>query len=281
MINSKILFQQLRKKITINEDEGEGEIKRMLYLLFEKEFGLSQTEIVTAKEIENVDEAQLEKYIDRINHHEPIQYILREALFFGRNFQVDSSVLIPRPETELLVSLVKDENLTTPTILDIGTGSGCIAISLALEVPTATIHALDISKDALSIAKGNAERLNANVHFIQLDILNKLPHIKNLDIIVSNPPYVMEKEKAAMNKNVLDFEPHIALFVADSDPLKFYKVIAEKAKQLLKPNGKIFVEINYQFGKEVAGLFLNYGFEFVETIKDMEGKLRVIKATLA
>jgi release factor glutamine methyltransferase len=278
MINSKTLFHQLQKKITLAEDQEE--IKSILYLLFEKEFGLSRTEILAEKEIKAIDTIALEKQIDQINNHEPIQYILGEADFFGRKFKVDSSVLIPRPETELLIHLIKEEKLNSPSILDIGTGSGCIAISLALEIPKATVYALDISEEALSISKENAIQLKANVNFFQIDILNQLPSLKNLDVIVSNPPYVTEKEKAAINKNVLDFEPHLALFVTDNDPLQFYQVIAEKSKQLLKSNGKIFVEINYQFGKEVAELFRDHGFEFVEIIKDMEGKDRVIKAVL-
>jgi release factor glutamine methyltransferase len=279
MINSKTLFHQLQKKITLNEEEGE--IKSILYLLFEKEFGLSRIEILTGKEIEDINEVQLKKYIERINHQEPIQYVLGEAYFFGRKFQVNRSVLVPRPETELIVSLVKDEKLLAPYVLDIGTGSGCIAISLALEISSATVHALDISEGALSIAKENAVRLNVNVDFIQVDILNQLPIFSNLDVIVSNPPYVMEKEKITTDKNVLDYEPHLALFVADHNPLQFYKVIADKGKQILKPNGKIFVEINCQFGKEVAKLFQDHGFKSVEIIKDMGGKDRVVKATLA
>jgi release factor glutamine methyltransferase len=278
MISSKTLFQQLRKKITLNEEEGE--IKSILYLLFEKEFGLSRTEILAGKEIENIDEAKLEKYVERINNHEPIHYILGEAYFFGRKFKVNPSVLIPRPETELLIQLIREEETNSPSILDIGTGSGCIAISLALEIPTAAVHALDISEVALSIAKENAKQLNSSVNFLQHDILNQTPLLANLDVIVSNPPYITEKEKGAMNINVLNHEPHLALFVPDSDPLKFYKAIAEKSLSLLKPQGKIFVEINHQFGKEVEELFRDHGFEFVEIIKDMEGKDRVVKATL-
>jgi release factor glutamine methyltransferase len=274
MINSKTLFHQLQKKITLNEEEGE--IKSMLYLLFEKEFGLSRTEILTEKKIESIDETQLERHIARINNHEPIQYILGEADFLGRKFQVNPSVLIPRPETELLIQLIKEEKLNEPTILDIGTGSGCIAISLALEIPTATVNALDISEEALSIAKENAKRLNTSVNFLQHDILNQTPLLTNLDVIVSNPPYVTEKEKGAMNKNVLNHEPHLALFVPDNDPLKFYKVSAEKSLSLLKPQGKIFVEINQQFGKEVAAIFSGFGYR-TEIIKDMEGKDRVVR----
>jgi release factor glutamine methyltransferase len=278
MISSKKLFQLLQKKITFNEEEGE--IKSILYLLFEKEFGLSRTEILAEKEIENIDEAQLEKQIARINNYEPIQYILGEAGFFGRKFLVNQSVLIPRPETELFIQLIKEEKLNAPAILDIGTGSGCIAISLALEIPTATVHALDISEEALSIAKENAKQLNAPVNFLQHDILNQTPLLTNLDVIVSNPPYVTEKEKGAMNKNVLNHEPHLALFVPDDDPLKFYKAIAEKSLSLLKPQGKIFVEINQQFGKEVAAVFESLGYK-TKIIKDMEGKDRLVRGVRA
>lgn len=277
MTNSKILFHQLQKKITLAEDQEE--IKSILYLLLEKEFGLSRTEILAEKEIKAIDTIALEKQIERINQHEPIQYILGEAYFFGRNFLVNPAVLIPRPETELLIRLIKDEKLTAPSILDIGTGSGCIAVSLALEVPSATVHALDISDKALSIAKENAKQLRACVNFLQLDILTQSPSLTNLDVIVSNPPYVMEKEKGQMSKNVVDHEPHLALFVTDNNPLQFYQVIAEKGRQLLKPNGKIFVEINQQFGKEVAELFKSLGYK-TEIIKDMEGKDRVVKALL-
>jgi release factor glutamine methyltransferase len=278
MINSKTLFHQLQKKITLAEDQEE--VKSILYLLFEKEFGLNRTEILAEKEIKTTDANALEKQIQRINNHEPIQYILGEADFFGRRFNVNSSVLIPRPETELIIQLVKEEKFDSLTILDIGTGSGCIAISLALEIPSAIVHALDISEGALSIAKENAKRLNTSVNFLQHDILSQIPLLKNLDVIVSNPPYVTEKEKGAMNKNVLNYEPHLALFVPDSDPLKFYKVIAEKSLSLLKPQGKIFVEINQQFGKEVAAVFGSLGYK-TEIIKDMEGKDRVVRGVRA
>jgi release factor glutamine methyltransferase len=278
MISSKTLFHQLQKKITLNEEEGE--IKSMLYLLLEKEFGLSHTEMLAGKEIENIDETQFEKQIARINNHEPIQYILGEADFFGRKFFVNPFVLIPRPETELLIQLIKEEKFSSLAILDIGTGSGCIAISLALEMPTAIVHSLDVSEQALSTAKENAKRLNSSVNFLQLDILDQTPLLTNLDVIVSNPPYVTEKEKDSMNKNVLNHEPHLALFVPDNDPLKFYKVIAEKSLSLLKPQGKIFVEINQQFGKEVAVIFSTLGYK-TEIIKDIEGKDRVVKGVRA
>ncbi len=274
MINSKTLFNQLQKQIFIDEDQEE--IKSILYLLFEKEFGLSRTEILAEKEITG-NEKRFEEVIQRINNHEPIQYILGGAYFFGRNFFVNPSVLIPRPETELLVQLIKNEKLFALTILDIGTGSGCIAVSLALEIPSATVHALDVSDQALSVAKENAKRLSASVNFLQLDILTQSPSLTELDVIVSNPPYVMEKEKSEMNKNVLNYEPHLALFVTDDNPLQFYQVIAKKGKQLLKTNGKVFMEINPRFGKEVAALFNSFGYK-TEIIKDMEDKDRVVKA---
>jgi release factor glutamine methyltransferase len=271
--NSKIVYQHLIKNITINENVDEI---RAIALLLTEYLGASRSEILAEKEIA-IDQEKINALVARINQYEPIQYILGEAFFFGRKFNVNRSVLIPRPDTELLVQLILEEKITSPTILDIGTGSGCIPISLSLEIPTAHVHALDISEEALSIARANAKNLSVHVNFFQLNILHQTPSLSNLDVIVSNPPYVMHKEKSAMSKNVIDYEPHLALFVEDNDPLQFYKVIAERNKYLLKSNGSIFVEINPQFGKEVAALFQDQGFK-TEIIKDMEGKDRVVKA---
>jgi release factor glutamine methyltransferase len=271
--NSKIVYQHLIKNITINENADEI---RAIALLLMDHFGASRSEVLAEKEIE-IDFGKINEMVARINQYEPIQYILGEAYFFGRKFNVNRSVLIPRPETELLVQLIVEEKITSPIMLDIGTGSGCIPISLALEIPSAQVHALDISEGALSIAKANAKNLSTHVSFFQLDILKETPALSELDVIVSNPPYVTHKEKSAMNKNVLDYEPHLALFVEDNDPLQFYKVIAERSKYLLKRNGSIFVEINPQFGKEVAVLFQDQDFK-TKIIKDMEGKDRVVKA---
>jgi release factor glutamine methyltransferase len=271
--NSKIVYQHLIKNITINENADEI---RAIALLLMEYLGASRSEVLAEKEIA-IDQEKINTLIARINHYEPIQYILGEAFFFGRKFNVDRSVLIPRPETELLVQLIVEAKITSPTILDIGTGSGCIPISLALEIPSAQVHALDVSKDALSIAKENAIRLQAKVNLIQLDILHETPSLSELDVIVSNPPYVMYKEKSAMSKNVIDYEPQLALFVEDNDPLQFYKVIAQKSNYLLKRSGCVFVEINPLFGNEIVALFKDQGF-ICQIIKDMEGKDRVVKA---
>ncbi len=277
MTNSKTLFHQLQKEIQLSEEPDE--IKSILYLLFKKEFGLTRTDILAEKNIDILDATRLASLVHRINQSEPIQYILEEAEFFGRKYWVNSSVLIPRPETELLVSLVKEEKLHPASILDIGTGSGCIALSLAMEIPSAQVHALDISDKALAVAQQNASRLNATIHLFQCDILNEIPSLINLDVIVSNPPYVMEQEKNQMNKNVLDFEPRQALFVPDHDPLVFYKAIAKNGKELLRPKGMLFTEINARLSKETNALFQELGYH-TTIFRDMEGKDRIVKAVL-
>ncbi len=277
MTNSKTLFHHLQKQIRLNEEPDE--IKSILYLLFKKEFGFTRTDILAEKDIDLLDATRIDLLIHRINQSEPIQYILEEAEFFGRKFLVNDSVLIPRPETELIVSLVKEERLRQPILLDIGTGSGCIALSLAMEIPSAQVHALDISEKALAVAQQNASRLNTTIHLFQCDILNEMPSLINLDMIVSNPPYVMEQEKIHMNKNVLDFEPSQALFVPDDDPLVFYKAIAKKGKELLRAKGMLFTEINTRLSNETNALFQELGYH-TTIFKDMEGKNRVVKAVL-
>jgi release factor glutamine methyltransferase len=271
--NSKIVYQQLIERITINESVDEI---RAIALLLMDHFGTSRSDIMAGKEIEVTTEA-LNEIVARINRDEPIQYILGEAYFFGRKFRVNRSVLIPRPETELLVQLIIEEKIKSPAVLDIGTGSGCIPISVVLEIPSSTVYALDVSKEALSVATENSMKLNASVHFFQIDILKQTPPLSDLDIIMSNPPYVTKKEKSSIAKNVLSYEPHLALFVPNEDPLLFYKAIAEKSKHLLKQTGKVFVEINPLYGKETVALFQQHGFS-AKVIKDMEGKDRVVKA---
>jgi release factor glutamine methyltransferase len=277
MINSKTLFQQLTQQIHLAEDPDE--IKSIVYLLFEKEFGLRRTDVMAEKEIPFIDQERVSTLLQRINSEEPIQYILEEAEFYSRRFYVNSSVLIPRPETELIIQLAQAEKVRPSSILDIGTGSGCIAITLALEFPSCRVHALDISNDALTIARTNAEALKAIVHFFESDILTQTLALSNLDLIVSNPPYVMDKEREQMSRNVLTYEPSLALFVADSDPLVFYKTIALKGKQMLRPKGVILVEINEQLGNETSQLFQQAGFD-TEIVSDINGKDRVIRAEL-
>ncbi len=278
MTNSKELFNELVNQVRL--DETRDEICSIIYLLLENKFGLTKVEVMTGKEIEPVKLDYFNDIIQRINRHEPIQYVLGKAEFYGRAFAVDGSVLIPRPETELLIRAVLKEKKFSPTILDIGTGSGCIAITLAVEIPSSEVYAIDISEEALTVAQQNAKNLKAKVNFSKFDILanEKLEHW--FDIIVSNPPYIAEREKKEMNSNVLDFEPPLALFVTDKDPLVFYKVIARRGKSLLKPGGKIFVEINERFGKELKQHFRNEGYGNVSIEKDINNKDRILMAEL-
>ncbi|MFN7259859.1 MAG: peptide chain release factor N(5)-glutamine methyltransferase [Cyclobacteriaceae bacterium] len=277
MINSKTLFQQLIQQIHLAEDPDE--VKSILYLLFEKEFGLRRTDVLAEKEIPFIDRERIGTLLQRINSEEPIQYILEEAEFYNRRFYVNSSVLIPRPETELIIQLIKAEMVQPSSILDVGTGSGCIAITLALEFPMCHVHAIDISEKALAVARTNSELLKADVHFLYCDILTQTPDLSSLDLIVSNPPYVMEKERIQMSRNVVAYEPELALFVPDSEPLVFYKAIALKGKQLLRPKGIVLVEINEKLGEETNHLFQQAGYT-TKIVTDINGKDRVIRAEL-
>lgn len=219
--------------------------------------------------------------IERLLADEPIQHILGKSFFYEHYFEVGSGALIPRPETEELVDLIiKDySQIAGLNILDIGTGTGCIAISLALAMNSPQVVGLDKSKAALSIAKKNALTLNARVDFKEVDILNLDLDLPNdLDIIVSNPPYIRESEAATMERNVLDFEPHEALFVADNDALIFYKRISEFAFQSLKVGGYLYFEINEHLGQETLEEVVKAGFEKAVLIKDMQGKDRMVKA---
>jgi release factor glutamine methyltransferase len=204
---------------------------------------------------------------------------LGEAHFFGRSFRVNPNVLIPRPETEELILTTKKylANKQNPKILDIGTGSGCIPVTLALEIKNSEIFATDISEAALKTASENASLLRANVNFIRHDILREKLPFTELDLIVSNPPYITEREKAGMEKNVLDHEPGIALFVPDENPLLFYNAIASKAFAALATGGLLLTEINELFGNETAKVFFENGFDQIEILKDINGKNRIVK----
>jgi release factor glutamine methyltransferase len=223
----------------------------------------------------------LKDAVKRINDHEPVQYVFGETEFFGRTFKVNPSVLIPRPETEELVSLVKDHfnerNIAAPRILDIGTGSGCISVTLALEFPAATLFASDVSKEALDTAAQNAATLKASVNFFNSDILTNEVPLKELDAIVSNPPYIPLSERGAMKNNVTRFEPSLALFVSDDDPMIFYKAISIKAFGVLRPGGLIALEINERLGSDVVSVLTQAGFHSVQTVKDLFRKERIVK----
>lgn len=281
---SNILFNQVKTRLS--DLFGENEATSITFLLFEKIFEFKRADVLAGKSLKLFNKycfEELESFIQRLLDHEPIQYILQEAYFYNWTFFVSPSVLIPRPETEELVDMILKENtfLPSPKILDIGTGSGCIAITLAKERPDAEVHALDISKEALDVARQNAQKLSAKVYFSQADILSGYLEAGGFDILVSNPPYVLQKEKSTMATHVLEHEPHRALFVPDHDPLKFYKAILDFSKSKLKPNGKIYFEINEKYPTETIQLMESHGFINAEVISDLNGKSRMAKGVKA
>jgi len=283
MNNSKALFQDFTTRLGPAEDPDE--VYAIGLLVFEHLYGLSRTAIMAGQLIDDPQPEQLDTIITRLRAHEPVQYILGEAQFYGRTYKVDPAVLIPRPETEELVqhfiNFVRDINHSPCTLLDIGTGSGCIPITLAPELAQARVYATDVSADALTVARKNAGRLQAEVTFFEHDILTQPLLVQHLNVIVSNPPYITLKEKTSMNTNVLAYEPHLALFVDHDDPLLFYKAITQKARTGLRPGGMLAFEINAGFGPEVADLLRTDGFTNVAIVNDLQGKQRIVKGFLA
>ncbi len=276
--NSKELFRQMVSDITIREEKGE--VESIVYLVMHSIFGLRREHIMVGKEV-TYDDADLADIVRQINANIPVQYILQESEFFGRLFFVDKSVLIPRPETELLVREVLEHARRQSSdlrILDVGTGSGCISVTLACELPGSTVIATDISNAAIEVAHKNGLTFNTYIDFYLSDALvDELP-VADLDVVVSNPPYIASSEATTMSANVLENEPHIALFVPDNDPLIFYRAIADRATRGMKKGGAVFVEINERFGKEVAEIFSRHGFSDVQIIKDIDGKDRIVRA---
>ena len=260
---------------------AKSEIESLIFLIFEKLKGYSRTQFLLANEEQLSDDDQIEvdKIIARLKTHEPIQYILGMTEFYGLPFHTVPGVLIPRPETEELVQWIIQENkLTNPVILDIGTGTGCIAISLQKNIPQSTVVACDISPVCLETAKRNSELNSAEVSVYKYDILIEIPEFEfpELDIIVSNPPYIRETEKSLMEKNVLEYEPELALFVADEKPLIFYERIADFSRIHLKNQGRLFFEINEAFGPECCAMLQEKGFSEIVLKKDIHGKDRMI-----
>ena len=223
-------------------------------------------------------ETLLDNAIERLKKQEPIQYILGYSDFCGLRFKVTPATLIPRPETSELVEWIASEAAGRESILDIGTGSGCIAVSLAHKMPQSKVTAWDISHEALAIAAENSKANGCVVTFEQVDILAYEPTGEQFDIIVSNPPYIKENEKEAMHANVLDWEPHTALFVPNNDPLLFYRTIAEKGLTLLKPGGSLYFEINRAHGKDTVDMLAALGYTSIELRKDFADNDRMIRA---
>lgn len=260
------------------------EIKSMLTIVAYEVLGLSRVDLVL-KDNESLSEAQivqLNNVLSQLQQEIPIQYIFEKAYFYGYEFKVSPATLIPRRETEELVEWVLSEMNRQPEkkwrVLDIGTGTGCIPISIKKEFPLAEIFAMDISTGALKIAKENAEKLNASVIFIEQNILSTT-QLDSYDIIISNPPYVRNLEKAEIKKNVLDYEPHLALFVEDNDPLIFYRKITQLAQKSLTENGLLFFEINQYLGEEMQQMVAEY-FKTIELRKDLQGNDRMMKCSV-
>ncbi|KEO73367.1 peptide chain release factor N(5)-glutamine methyltransferase [Anditalea andensis] len=258
---------------------SEQEANSITFWLLEQYLGATRKDILVNKYYD-LGESAIEGAFQKVLTGVPIQQVLGWAPFYGREFNINPQVLIPRNETEELVHfIIQETKLSEPRILDIGTGSGCIPITLALEIPDAKLFAVDISPGAIKVAKENALLLKAAVQFYQLDILSEDLPFQDLDLIISNPPYVRESEKKLMHRNVLDHEPHLALFVTDEDPLLFYREISKKAIGSLKTGGKLYFEINEAFVEETRQTMENLGFKNVKALQDLNGKFRIVSGS--
>lgn len=306
----KIASNKIKDIIRFFRDElkdsyENDELESIIAFCFEFYLKLSRAEIALKSE-NTVSESELLKFnfaIKELKKHKPVQYILGEADFYRLKLKVNEYVLIPRPETEELVHLIINDCKYTPSpleragvrsILDIGTGSGCIPIALKKNITSAKVRAIDISEKALEVARQNAKNNDAEIDFILGDILNPKLIVtlsssdsyrdegqpSSFDIIVSNPPYICVSEKASMNKNVLEYEPHLSLFVENNDPLLFYKAICDFALIHLKKNGKIYFEINQSLSSETKNLLENKGFKNVELIKDLSNNYRILRGNI-
>lgn len=269
---------------TLTATLGAGEARATSRLLMEDVAGFTPKKLFTdgRRELEPETVESLRRMASRIAGGEPPQYVTGSALFMGMKLDVTPAVLIPRPETEGLVDLITDDyrGRNDLRVMDIGTGSGCIAIALARALPFARVDAVDISPDALEVAERNSRRLSARVNFGIMDILNEqVPAVPSFNIIVSNPPYIAEREKADMDSRVLDHEPAEALFVPDSDPLLFYRAIARYGAGALVPGGRLYFEINPLFASELQKMLADEGYIDIEMRRDYVGKLRFARAS--
>ncbi len=284
-MNIKQAYQQLLLQLsTIYENREAANIANWVieYITKQNKINriLHRDMLISEKQL-----AELELYTTQLLQHQPVQYVLQEAWFFGLHFFVNEHVLIPRPETEELVkwtlNSLQENNLKEKKVLEIGTGSGCISIALKKNNPNLQITSIDISAEALVVAKQNASSLLSTITFKEINFLieSNWDKLEKYHIIISNPPYIKESEKATINKNVIAYEPHVALFVLDTDALIFYKKIAAFGKQHLLPNGKIFVEINEELGKETQEVFEQTGYT-TQLRKDLQGKERMLMAII-
>ena len=278
------MFRTLRTRLAAVYPDGEAQA--IVFLVLEKLFGLSRTDVLMGglERLTAEQTAELEQVMLRLERGEPVQYVLGEADFDGMTLGVAPGVLIPRPETEELVEWIAEdfEGAKHLRILDVGTGSGCIALSLARRFTDASVTAWDISDDALRIASANAEKLGLDVEFKKRDALCTEvaeADVANYDIIVSNPPYICEKERADMDNNVLQHEPETALFVPDNDPLLFYRAISDLAQKMLRSGGGLYFEINREYGKETAEMMSEMGLGSEEMRKDFMENDRMVKGT--
>ena len=277
-------YQELWRRLAQVYDEGEA--KAIARLVYDVRFHLTLSDLFIGKDtqLSANDQAELAEITQRLEQQEPVQYVLGQADFCGRTFLVNQHVLIPRPETEELcrwiISEFRDESLEFRdcSILDIGTGSGCIAITLAADLPKAEVTAWDISGEALQVARENAKRLHFNVIFELADALNTPLDHERWDVIVSNPPYICNKERARIEANVLDHEPHTALFVPDDSPLLFYSAIAQYGLTALKTGGRLYFEINPLYAQELAEMLSMMSYHDIEIKNDTYGKQRMIRA---
>ncbi|PLX03380.1 MAG: peptide chain release factor N(5)-glutamine methyltransferase [Marinilabiliales bacterium] len=258
------------------------EALQIINILINKYFGLSRVDQALDPDLKLSESEMLSLHfaVKQLKKNVPLQYITGEAYFLDLKLKVNNNVLIPRPETEELVNLiVEKESGKKLSLIDIGTGSGCIAIALSKKLNDSTVYALDISKEALEVAKFNARTNNVNIQFVEDDVLSsKYTFDSKFDFIVSNPPYVRNIEKQQMKPNVLDNEPHIALFVNDNDPLKYYAAILEFSKLNLKTGGRLYFEINEALGKKLMELVLGYSYAKVKLHKDINNKDRILTA---
>jgi release factor glutamine methyltransferase len=260
---------------------SEHEINAMTIMIIKTLFRISKLHALAFPEspVTKKQVSEVTRICTELKTGKPIQYIIGETGFYNCTFRVNSETLIPRPETEELVDLIIKENKDfRGSILDAGTGSGCIAIALAINLPEAVVSGFDISAGALEIAKENARLNKTKVIFFKADIFDmEFNKFSNTDILVSNPPYIRDSEKKYMDRNILNFEPQSALFVPDSDPLKYYRALIEMAEKILVPDGKIYFEINEALGKEIANLLSVPGYSQINVLKDINGRDRIIK----